>query len=107
MGDSLAALEDLYIFLTSNLAALQAACPVDPQRSELMSLYVAARRNYWQCIDVTMHDDDPALVSLVAQMKTQQSVITHEVLVLNDVAKLLNDLTTAVQIGTKIAALAG
>jgi hypothetical protein len=106
MGDALAVLENLYIFLTSNLSALQAACPDDPQKSELMSLYVSARKNYWQCIDVTLHEDDPMIVSLVAQMKTQQSVITQETAVLNDVAKLLNDLTTAVQIGAKIATLA-
>lgn len=106
MGDALGALEDLYVFLTSNLSALQAACPADPQKTELMTLYVAARRNYWQCIDVTLHDDDPAIMSLVAQMKTQQAAITQEVAILNDVAKILNDLTTAVQIGAKIAALA-
>jgi len=106
MSDALSALEALYVFLTSNLSALQGACPADPEKSQLMSLYVAARINYWKGIDATFHDDDPAVASLVAQMNAQQKTITDEVAALSDVAKILNDITTAVQIGKKLVDLA-
>jgi hypothetical protein len=106
MSDALNALEGLYVFLTTNLSVLQSTYPAEPQKSELMSLYVTARTNYWKCIDATFHDDDPQVASLVSQMKTQQTAITAEVAALTDVAKILNDITTAVQIGAKLVAFA-
>ena len=105
MSDALSALEGLYVFMTSNLAALQAAFPADPEKSRLMSLYVAARTSYWKCVDATFHDDDPAITALVTQMNAQQATIAAEVAAMNDVGKILNAITSAVQIGARLASL--
>ena len=107
MGNALASLEDLYVFLTINLAALQKVFAKDPQKTEFMTQYVSARRNYWNCVDAVFHDDDPQIVTLVKQMKSQQTAIEADVKALSNLVKTLNDITTAVQVGSKLAALAG
>jgi hypothetical protein len=106
MGSGLQSLENLYMLLTVNLSALTAAFPSDPQKSQFMSLYVTARSQYWTSIGKIIHDDDPQVLGLVKQMNTQQTKLAAEVKSLANVATVLNDLTTAVQIGAKIASLA-
>ncbi len=105
MGDALASLEALYVFLTTNLSALQAAFPKDPEKSAFMTQYVLARKNYWDCIDGTFHDDDPQVVALVNQMKSEQSAVEKDFKTLSDLTKTLNDITTAVGVGAKLATL--
>ena len=107
MSDALQSLENQYFYLTSHLSDLQAKYPAEPEKSKFMTQYVNSRRNYFNSINKIFHDDDPAIVSLCAQMKQQQSVIKKEVETMADVAKLLNDITTAVQVGAKLASLAG
>jgi hypothetical protein len=106
MGDALASLEALYVFLTTNLSAFQAAFPKDPEKSAFMSQYVQARKNYWDCIDATFHDDDPQVVALVKQIKTEQTSVEKDFKTLSDLAKTLNDITTAVDVGSKLATFA-
>jgi len=107
MSEALQSVESLYIYLTNNLSRLQAKYPKEPEKSRFMSQYVAARRNYYNSINRIFHDDDPAIISLCAEMKKQQAVIKKEIAAMADAAKILNAITTAVQIGAKIAALAG
>jgi len=107
VSEALQSLQDLYFYLTNNLATLQAKYSQEPQKSEFMTQYVAARRNFFNSINKVFHDDDPQIVTLCAQMKQQQATLKKEVDTMNDVAKVLNAITTAVQIGAKIASLAG
>jgi hypothetical protein len=107
VSDALQSLENQYFYLTSNLATLQAKYPNEPEKSQFMTQYVNSRRNYFNSINKIFHDDDPAIISLCKQMKQQQAVIKKEVDTMSDVAKLLNDITTAVQVGAKLASLAG
>ena len=106
MGDALSSLEALYVFLTVNLSALQAAFPKDPQKTAFMTQYVTARKNYWNCIAATFHDDDPQVVALVKQMKTQQANVEKDLENLTNFTKTLNDITKAVKVGSTLAALA-
>jgi hypothetical protein len=104
MGDALAAVESLYFTFQDNLNDALAACPDQASRDAVMTKYVAARQNYWQCINKGFHDDDPVVRDLVVQAKAAcedlKTIGDH----LGDIAKVINIVTKAVTIGSQIAA---
>jgi hypothetical protein len=105
MTDALQSLEDQYILLTNNLSNLEAACrPGTDDMSNLMTQYVASRRNYFNCINQMFHDDDPAVQDLVAQMSAQQAALKVAVTGIGDIAGVITAITTAVQVGAQLAA---
>ena len=106
MGPSLQSLEDQYILLTQQLSEILAACPGQTERDQLMTQYVASRRNYWSSIQKIFHDDDPQIVSLVQEMHKEQQEIKDCTDQLNDIAKVINIITDAVKVGTALAAKA-
>lgn len=107
MGNALLALQNQYIFLTQNLSMLLAACQTQEQRDTIQSQYVTARRNYFKCVNSVFHEDDPAVASLIRQMQTEQTALTSMMNRLNDIAKVINDITRAVQIGAQLVSVAG
>jgi len=107
MGSALLALQNQYIFLTQNLSMLLAACQTQEQRDAIQSQYVTCRRSYFNCVNTVFHDDDPAVAKLVGQMKTEQTELGKLVDGLNDIAKGINVITQAVQVGVQLASLAG
>jgi hypothetical protein len=107
MGNSLQALESQYMLLTQNLSAVLAACKTQQEKDAVMAQYVTARRNYWNAIHKTFHDDDPAVVSLVKQMGKEQKQIENAKNKLDDIAKVIGMITNAVAVGTALAAAAG
>jgi hypothetical protein len=107
MSDALQALESQYILLTNNLSSLVAACTTADQKNALMTQYVACRRNYFNCVNQIFHDDDPAVQSLVTQMNKQQATLTTEVTNIQDIAAVINTITTAIQTGVALAAKVG
>ena len=107
MGDALSSLEAQYLFLTQHLAETLAACKTDSQRDAIRAQYVEARRSYWNCINEVFHDDDPKIVQLVSQMKAAQDSLQKMTEDLANVAKVINTITTAVKLGTQLAAMAG
>ncbi len=106
MGDALATLEQQYFFLRDNQFDLLAACKTDDQKNTILSNLVAARRNYWNCINKLFHDDDPRIVTAVTQMKAAQSSLEAMVTQLDNVTKVLAAVTKAVSMGTQLAAMA-
>jgi hypothetical protein len=104
MGDALAAVESIYFTLQDNLNDALAACPDQASRDAVMTKYVVARQNYWQCINKGFHDDDPVVRDLVVQAKAAcadlKTIDDH----LGDIAKVINIVTKAVTIGSQIAA---
>jgi DNA repair ATPase RecN len=107
MGPSLQSLEDQYMLLSQQLAMTLAACVTQTQRDQVTAQYVASRRNYWNSIQKAFHDDDPTIVSLVQQMHEEQKKIKDSANQLNEIAKVINVITDAVSIGTKLAARVG
>jgi hypothetical protein len=107
MGNSLQALENQYMLLTQNLSSLLDACSTQQQKDSVMAQYVDSRRNYWNSIHKLFHDDDPAIVSLVKKMGEQQKQIESCKDKLNDIAKVIQIITSAVSVGTTLAAKAG
>jgi hypothetical protein len=103
MGDALAAVENIYFTFQDNLNDALAACPDQARRDAVMTKYVAARQNYWQCINKGFHDDDPAVQALVVQAKAAcadlETIDAH----LGDIAKVIDIVTKAVTVGSQIA----
>jgi|HubBroStandDraft_6_1064221.scaffolds.fasta_scaffold397240_2 hypothetical protein len=104
MGDALTVVESIYFTFQDNLDEVLAACPDQATRDAVLTKYVAARQNYWQCINRVFHDDDPAVRDLVVQAKAAcadlETIDAH----LGDIAKVIDIVTKAVTIGSQIAA---
>jgi hypothetical protein len=107
MGNALLALQNQYIFLTQNLSMLLAACQTQDQRDAIQSQYVKCRRNYFNSVNSIFHEDDPAVTSAIAQMQTAQTALKNMLNGLDNIAKVMNDIADAVQIGAKLVSLAG
>ena len=52
----------------------------------------------------SLNDDDPLIVSLIAEMQTEQKKIEVSTKHLNNVSKVIDTITEAVDVGTKLAA---
>lgn len=107
MGNALLALQNQYIFLTQNLSMILAACSTQVQRDAIQSQYVASRRNYFNGINKIFHNDDPAVANLVSKMQSAQTTLTTMMNVLNDIAKVIDDITQAVKVGAELVTAAG
>lgn len=104
MQDALSALEASYITLQAQIADLSAACQNPDQTSALMSKYVAARTNYWSCVNKAFHDDDPAVASLVTQLNAANMDLKTAVEQMGDMKKVLDSITQAITLGSSLAA---
>jgi hypothetical protein len=105
MSDALNTLETTYFNIQTNLNMMLAACADQGERDQVMAKYVAARQNYWACINKAFHDDDPALQALVAQAGTANSALGDIADQLGDIAKVIGFLTDAVTAGAQIAGM--
>lgn len=103
MGPSLQSLEDQYMLLTQNLSMVLAACPTQTEHNQVMTQYVASRRNYWNSIQKIFHDDDPQVASLVQEMHDEEQKIKDATKHLDNIAKVIDVITDAVNIGTALA----
>lgn len=106
MNPSLQALENLYFLLRGSLTTLQAHGATPDQLDQLRAQIVQARTNYWTALNKVLHDDDPEVRDLTSQLNTAQLSLEATIKHLNDVAKVLDAITRAVDIGSQIVAKA-
>ena len=106
MNPSVEALENLYFLLRGSLSTLQEKGATPVQLDELRTQIVIARTNYWTAINKVLHADDPAVRDLTTQLNTAQISLEATIEHLNNVAKVLDAITKAVDIGSQIVAKA-
>lgn len=107
MTAALQALQDQYDLLTAELPKLLEACNGDATRmDQINTQYVTCSANYNTCVNTILNDGDPAVKGLVTQMNQAQAAIKAKVAVINDIAGVINTITTAVQFGTSLTSLA-
>ncbi len=106
MNPSVEALENQYILLRGSLSTLTAQGANPEQLVEVRAAIAKSRDNYWLATRRIMHDDDPEVQSLVSQMNTVQLSLDATIQHLNDVAKVIDAITKAVDIGSQLAAKA-
>jgi hypothetical protein len=104
MNQSLGALEKQYMFLTQSLSDLMDQGATAEELDAMRKAIVQSRTNYWRAINNVLHDDDPEVASLVSQMNTAQVNLEAGLKNLGNVAKVLNVITKAVDIGSQLAA---
>lgn len=103
MDGALSAVENIYFSIQSSLNDMLAACHTDDERNTIRTKYIAARQNYWQCINKTFHEDDPEVQALVTQAKSVSTDIKNISDKLGDISKVIDVLSVAVSVGSQIA----
>ncbi len=106
MNDALKALEDQYFTVRGSLSSLMKQGATQDELNQLRTLIVTSRNNYWMAINKVLHDDDPDVAKLTSQMNSEQLTLQASIDHLGEVAKILNVITKAVNIGTQLAAKA-
>jgi hypothetical protein len=106
MNPSVESLENQYFLLRTSLSTLMAQGATPDQINQLRAAIAKSRDNYWLATRRLMHDDDPEVKSLVSQMNTVQLSLDATIQHLGDVAKIINAITKAVDIGSQLAAKA-
>lgn len=104
MNQSLAVLEKQYEFLQGSLPDLMSQDATPQQLDAARAAIAQARTNYFKAIKGLLQDDDPEVASLVSQMNMAQLNLEAGVKHLGNVAKVLDVITKAVDIGSKLAA---
>lgn len=102
MNPSVEALENLYFLLRASLSTLQAKGATPDQLDQLRAQIVIARTNYWKAINNIFHSDDPQVRDLTTQLNTAQLSLDATIKNLNDVAKIIDAITKAVDIGSQL-----
>ena len=106
MGPSVEALENQYFLLRGSLSTLTGQGAMPEQLKALREQIATSRNNYWTATRSILHDDDPRVEALVSQMNTQQISLEATIKHLGDMSKVLDAITKAVAVGSKLAALA-
>lgn len=106
MNPSLEALENQYFLLRESLSTLTAQGATPQQLDQLRSQIVRSRTNYWSAVNSILHDDDPEVRNLVSQLNAEQLTLTATIGHLGDIAKVLQAITKAVDIGSQIVSKA-
>ena len=102
MDDALRALEAQ---LNSIENALD-ACTTQAQRNQLRPSYIQAQLNYQRAVNKVFQANDPQITQLVTQMKKAQTSLEQMTKDLANFANVVNAVSTAVRIGTDLAAMA-
>jgi hypothetical protein len=102
VNPSVEALENLYFLLRGSLTTLQAQGATLDQLDLLRAQIVRARTNYWTAANSILHDDDPQVRNLTSQLNSAQLSLAATIEHLNNVAKVLDAITKAVDIGSQI-----
>jgi hypothetical protein len=104
MQSALQELESTYFTLQSQINMLSQACQTQDQREAISAQYVKARQNYWACVNKAFHDDDPMVDSLTSQIHAANQQLSNAVQEMGDIARVINDITNVVTLGTQLAA---
>jgi hypothetical protein len=102
MNPSVEALENQYFLLRSSLGTLIAQGATAQQVEELRAQIARSRNNYWTAINNKLDEQDPEVKSLVSQLNTEQLSLNATIDHLGNVAKILDAITKAVDIGSQI-----
>jgi hypothetical protein len=107
MANALLDVQNTFTTLNANYNMLRAACQTDQQRTDLAAQYEAAETAYNKCVNKMLADDDAAVATLSTELKAANEQIVKSVQQMGNMSKVIDDITTAVTTGAKLAAMAG
>jgi septal ring factor EnvC (AmiA/AmiB activator) len=106
MSETFDALEQLYFTLKGNFGELQAACQTDQQRSSLKTAYAAARDNYNRAMNKMFDENEAAVAALRCELQDKQQQIETSLANLQEAGTVIDTITAAVTVGTKLVGVA-
>jgi recombinational DNA repair protein RecR len=106
MSQSVEALENQYFLLRSSLSTLTDQGATTNQLDQLRAQIAQSRTNFLTAVTKNLHDDNPQIAELVTQLNAGETNLKTTIDHLGDVAKVIDAITKAVDIGSQIVAKA-
>jgi hypothetical protein len=106
MANALTDVQNTFLTLDDQYSMLLAACRTQQDRDLVGAKYAAAQKNYQTCLNQVLEDDDPEVTALSKQLKAANAVVAQATVEMGDMSKVLNSLTTAIDLGSKLIACA-
>lgn len=106
MSQSIEALEDQYFLLRGSLSTLTEQGATTNQLDQLRTQIAQSRTNFLTAVNKNLHNNNPEITHLVTQLNAQETSLKTTIDHLGDVAKVIDAITKAVDIGSQIVAKA-
>jgi recombinational DNA repair protein RecR len=106
MSQSVETLENQYFLLRGSLSILTEQGATTDQLDQLRTQIAQSRTNFLTAVNKNLHDDNPEITQLVAQLNADEASLKTAIDHLGDVAKVIDAITKAVDIGSQIVAKA-
>lgn len=106
INPSLHELEEQYFTLRVNIDKILGKCTTDLQKQEAFAAYLQSRLNYFRGINCIFDQGDDQVKKLTSDLKAAKTEIDLQLAHLENIVKVLNVITAAVNIGTKLVTLA-
>jgi chromosome segregation ATPase len=107
MGETFDQIEKQYFSVKGRFNDLIAACKTDEQRAALQAAYASLRDNYNKAMNQRFEDNDPAIATLRSELQRGQEEIERSLTNLKDITAVIDSISSAVSIGTKLVEIVG
>jgi len=104
MANALIDVQNTFLSLDSQYNMLRAACKTDQDRAALAAQYAAAEKNYQTALNEMLEDDDAQVAALSKALKAANGVVSNATKEMGDMSKVLDGITTAISLGSKLIA---
>jgi uncharacterized protein (UPF0264 family) len=104
MANALTEVQNTFLSLDSQYNMLRAACKTDQDRTNLAAMYADAQKNYQTCVNKILEDDDAQVAALCKALKAANSVVDQATKEMGEMNKVIDGLTTAIDLGSKLIA---
>jgi len=104
-ASTLNTVKDLYFFLDQNFEDLFSECTDDDQRQQLRHDYVIVRDGFYQARNLVFDDNDPVVSSLSKRLADSQQEMQGMLKNLKNIVKMLDLVTDAVNLSSRLIVL--
>jgi hypothetical protein len=104
MANALLEVIDTFKTLDAQYNLLRVACRTQADLDTLDAKYAAAEENCEKCTNEDLEDDDAEITQLCGELKTCNDELKKAVAEMGDMSKVLDNLTTALTVGSQLIA---
>lgn len=105
MASALDDVQATFLSLDSQYNMLLAACQTEAQRNALKAQYSTAQQNYQATLNAELAANDQQIAELRSELQTANTQVVKATEQMGNISKAIDEITTAVNLGTKIVAL--
>jgi len=105
MATALSDVQATFLSLDAQYNVLLAACTTQAQKDALSAQYSDAQQNYQSTLNATLTDDDAQVAALSTQLKAANAQVVRATVESGNISKVIDDITTAVSLGTQLVAM--